>query len=77
MQNTWWKGIEQLASEQSDIIDLPPEKSYLILGPPGSGKTNLLLLRAKYLTLAGQANLRVIIFTRTLQEFFGCRSGAI
>jgi superfamily I DNA/RNA helicase len=69
MLNSWWRGPEELKGEQIEVIDLPPEKSYLILGPPGSGKTNLLILRANYLSLAGHPNLRIVVFTRTLQEF--------
>jgi superfamily I DNA and RNA helicase len=69
MENTWWVGPDDLIDEQSDLIDLPADKSYLIKGPPGSGKTNLLLLRANFLTLAGHVNLRVVVFTRMLQSF--------
>ena len=43
-------------------------------GPPGSGKTNLLLLRANYLTNRAHANLAVIVFNATFREFI--RSGA-
>ena len=39
------------------------------MGPPGSGKTKLLLLRAKYMNLAGHPNIMVIVYTRTLREF--------
>ena len=37
--------------------------------PPGSGKTNLLLLRANYLANTEHANLAVVVFNRTLREF--------
>src|ERR1700741_2473323 len=69
MNNTWWVGLEELNDEQKAVIALPIGKSYLVSGPPGCGKTNLLLLRANYLYLAGQENLQVVVFTRTLQEF--------
>jgi superfamily I DNA and RNA helicase len=69
MENAWWVGPDDLIDEQSDIIDLPSDKSYLVKGPPGSGKTNLLLLRANFLALGGQENLRVVVFTRMLQSF--------
>jgi superfamily I DNA/RNA helicase len=74
VNETWWVSKEQLTPEQSKVIDLPLAGSYLILGPPGSGKTNLLLLRANYLHLAGHPGLVLIVFTRALQEFL--RAGA-
>lgn len=69
MNETWWVGREQLNEEQQRVISLPAEGSHLIMGPPGCGKTNLLLLRGNYLTLAGQPNIVILVFTRTLQEF--------
>lgn len=69
MGNTWWVGEGELKPEQKAIIALPLAGSHLILGPPGSGKTNLLLLRANYMTLAGHPNIVIVVFTRTLQEF--------
>ena len=69
MDQTWWVSEEQLKGEQKAIVTLPIANSHLILGPPGSGKTNLLLLRANYLHLAGHTNLAIVVFTRTLQEF--------
>ena len=53
---------------------MPEDGSYLVLGPPGSGKTNLLLLRANYLTINFQPNLAIVVFTGPLREFI--RSGA-
>lgn len=69
MSDTWWVGEGDLNEEQKSIIALPLNGSHLIVGPPGSGKTNLLLLRANYMTLAGQPNIVVVVFTRTLREF--------
>lgn len=70
----WWIKDEELNSEQKSVINLDPDKSFLIVGPPGSGKTNLLLLRAKYLILAGKANILALSFTRSLEGFLA--SGA-
>jgi superfamily I DNA/RNA helicase len=69
MSKTWWLDPGELNDEQEPIINLPIGKSYLIKGPPGSGKTNLVLLRANYLHLSGVHNIEVVVFTRTLQEF--------
>ncbi len=69
MNDTWWVNLGDLDDEQEPIINLPIGKSYLITGPPGSGKTNLVLLRANYLYLSGFQNIEVVVFTRTLREF--------
>lgn len=69
MNETWWRESKQLRDEQRSVIVLPGDSSHLLTGPPGSGKTNLLLLRANYLYLAGHKNILVLVLTRTLQEF--------
>lgn len=74
MNDTWWVSENQLDEQQKRIPSLRPDGNFLISGPPGSGKTNLLLLRAKFLTLAGKPNIKVVLFTRALREFIA--SGA-
>jgi superfamily I DNA/RNA helicase len=69
MKQAWWEGIKELKDEQKKIISLPLEQNHLVLGPPGSGKTNLLLLRANYFALAGHPNILLLVFTRALREF--------
>jgi superfamily I DNA/RNA helicase len=69
MGETWWVGEDELDDDQKDVIALPLTGSHLITGPPGSGKTNLLLLRGNYMTLAGKPDIAIIVFSRTLQEF--------
>jgi superfamily I DNA/RNA helicase len=69
MNETWWVKHEQLDDRQKAVIDLPLDESHLILGPPGSGKTNLLLLRASQLVRSGKPHVLIIVFTRTLREF--------
>jgi superfamily I DNA/RNA helicase len=67
--SSWWLDINELDDEQSDVIGLPPEGDYLVVGPPGSGKTNLILLRASYLVDSQRPNVVVLMFTRSLREF--------
>jgi superfamily I DNA/RNA helicase len=75
MDETWWRKPEHLDPDQTKIISLPSGGSHLIVGPPGSGKTNLLLLRAAYLVRSGQPHIAVITFTRLLREFLATGSG--
>lgn len=69
MNETWWIGEDQLDDDQKAIVAIEPKGNHIISGPPGSGKTNLLLLHAKSTVLSGQPNVLAIVFTRTLQEF--------
>lgn len=69
MDNTWWKKTSELDDLQKDIIELDLEGSYIVTGPPGSGKTNILLLRASYLNSAGLENCLLLSYTRSLKEF--------
>ena len=75
MNDTWWVDPSQLDDDQKRVVQLRPDKSLLVVGPPGSGKTNLLLLRARYIARSGSPNIQIIVFTRTLQEFL-CLGGA-
>ncbi len=65
----WWVSETELDDEQRRIIELSADGRYLVIGPPGSGKTNLLLLRANYLSVSDKPNLIILVFTRTLREF--------
>ena len=69
MNETWWVGEDDLDKYQRAVITLPMDGNHLVFGPPGSGKTNLLLLRANYLYLAGHQNIVIVAFTRTLRDF--------
>ena len=66
---SWWLDITDLDEDQKNVIELPPTGNYLILGPPGSGKTNLLLIRAEYLIRTNQPNLFVLMFNEPLHDF--------
>lgn len=67
--DTWWRSLSDLDEHQKKVIGLPADGSHLVKGPPGSGKTNLLLLRANYLSQVEHFNLAVIVFNRTLREY--------
>lgn len=69
MSRAWWVEIKELDEDQKAILELPLRGNYIVKGPPGSGKTNLLLLRANYLHRADRKNLQVVVFTRALREF--------
>ncbi len=69
MAGVWWKDISDLVQEQIEILDIPLDQSILIKGPPGSGKTNLLLLRANNLFIADQPNINVVVFGSVLRNF--------
>ncbi len=75
MNSTWWVNPKDLDKQQKAVIELGDKGHFFIEGPPGSGKTNLLLLRAKYLYKAGQRNLAIVTMARSLKEFitFGAR----
>lgn len=72
MNETWWVNAGQLDNDQKQVLKADPKANLLIKGPPGSGKTNILLLRANYVR-ATAPRLLFITFTRTLTEFI--RSG--
>ncbi len=74
MEGEWWKTAAELDGDQKRLIDIGSDGKYLVLGPPGSGKTNILILRATYLYRAGFRNILVVTFTRALKEFI--KSGA-
>lgn len=69
MPSTWWRDSSELVKEQSDLLDIDPDQRLLISGPPGSGKTNLLLLRANQLYLGSHPNLYVVVFGSLLKSF--------
>jgi superfamily I DNA/RNA helicase len=69
MSNTWWKDEGELIKEQADILDFDLEKNLLIKGPPGSGKTNLLLLKANQFFLGDFPNLHIVVFGSVLRNF--------
>ncbi|MDY0918846.1 UvrD-helicase domain-containing protein [Pseudomonas viridiflava] len=73
MNTSWWKTIDDLTPSQRAFIRLDNSGKHLLQGPPGSGKTNLLLLRAEYMAGTGLKNVLIITFTKPLRNFI--RSG--
>lgn len=72
MNETWWVDSSDLDASQMKVLKEGPDSSMLIVGPPGSGKTNILILRANYVRSVAPRML-FLTFTRTLTEFL--RSG--
>ncbi|MDY2563964.1 ATP-dependent helicase [Pseudomonas syringae] len=75
MNTNWWKLKKQMGQPQRDFIELPVGGRYFLSGPPGSGKTNMLLLRAEVTIGSGERKILFITYTRTLADFI--RSGAV
>lgn len=69
MEATWWTKPEHLDKAQKEILSLDKDDDHIVCGPPGSGKTNLLLLRAAYLFRANRRNFKIITYGRILREF--------
>jgi DNA helicase IV len=72
MNETWWVNPGQLDKQQTAILTASPDRKLLIVGPPGSGKTNILMLRANYVRPVGPRQM-FLTFTRSLAEHL--RSG--
>jgi len=61
-----------LTEQQRRIVTLPTDTNYLVTGPPGSGKTVLLLHRADEILRhqgAPPSKLRVLVFTHILRAY--------
>ncbi len=75
MEATWWTQPDQLDEDQKKVVALPMEGNHLVVGPPGSAKTNLLSLRATYLHRAQVYDTVVLTFERVLREFLATGTG--
>lgn len=69
MNDTWWKDEDDLVPDQAKLLAIDEHRNLLIKGPPGSGKTNLLLLRANQLYLGDYPNLHIVVFGSLLKQF--------
>lgn len=74
MEGSWWRSRNELDDEQEAIIKLPADGKFFIVGPPGCGKTNLLVLRAAFLAKAKYKDIALLTYTNNLVDFI--RSGA-
>jgi superfamily I DNA/RNA helicase len=72
VNETWWVNPSQLDAQQKAILTATADSKLLIVGPPGSGKTNILMLRANYVRPVGPRQM-LLTFTRALAEHL--RSG--
>ena len=62
----------QLTREQRSIVELRPERHHLVTGPPGSGKTQVLLHRARWLSQTHDIPANrfcVLVYTNVLTYF--------
>lgn len=70
MPSAFWISTNQLDAEQRQAVEsIGPDNSFLLRGPAGSGKTNILLLRAKWLILKKMSDLKIVVFTSSLRDF--------
>lgn len=69
MKQSWWRSKNELDDDQKAFIQLPPNGRYALIGPPGSGKTNLILLRAQFIAGTGEKNVLIVTYTNALADF--------
>ncbi len=74
MEASWWTDPKDLDADQRRVVTLLVGEDHLVVGPPGCGKTNLLLLRATYLYRQNVTNIVVLSFGRVLREFLATGS---
>ena len=66
----FWLTDTQLDDEQiSAVRSIPLDTSFLLKGPAGSGKTNVLLLRARWLKAKALSDFKIVVFTSSLRDF--------
>jgi superfamily I DNA/RNA helicase len=70
--STWLIPLEEMTQEQLRAIELGPQENRVIFGPPGSGKTQVLLHRAKYLCDTWNIppdRFHVFVYTNVLKDY--------
>ncbi|WP_404364431.1 ATP-binding domain-containing protein [Corallococcus coralloides] len=69
MNTLWWVDTGSLDVDQKKVLALSPSGRYYVTGPAGCGKTNLLVLRVKYLVKLGIQNYIVLVYNGPLEQF--------
>ena len=69
MKKSWWRSKNELDDDQKAFIQLPAHGRYSLVGPPGSGKTTLMLLRAQFIAGTGEKNVLIVTYTKALADF--------
>jgi superfamily I DNA/RNA helicase len=59
---------QQLSKEQDQVINLPLDGRYLVMGPPGTGKSVMAIFRAEMVKRRGQQPL-LIVYNRPLSQY--------
>ena len=70
--STWLVPRSDLTPEQLRAVELDPSEHRLIFGGPGSGKTQILLHRARYLCdrySVGPDRVRIFVYTNVLKDY--------
>ncbi|MFH1673369.1 MAG: UvrD-helicase domain-containing protein [Pseudomonadota bacterium] len=70
--STWLLPRLDLTPEQLRVVEMSPHEHRVILGPPGSGKTQVLIHRADYLSSKYSFEpdqYRVFVFTNVVKEY--------
>ena len=60
---------EDLSKEQDAVLNLPLDKSHLVTGPPGSGKTVMAIYRAKALKNRFGEDSQLLMYGRVLSQY--------
>jgi superfamily I DNA/RNA helicase len=70
--STWLVPLNELSTEQREAVELNTREHQVIGGAPGSGKTQILLHRARHLLdthRVDASRLRIFIFTTVLRDY--------
>ncbi len=60
---------DELSREQDSVLNFPLDGSYLVTGPPGSGKTVLAIYRAKALADRASEGSVILMFNKLLSRY--------